>query len=52
MVGNSRRDACCRYCEFMRLLPGDVILTGTTRGVAYNKSNPDYLRAGDLLRWD
>lgn len=36
--------------EFMRLLPGDVILTGTPRGVAYNKSNPDYLRAGDLLR--
>ena len=35
--------------EFMRLLPGDVILTGTPRGVAYNKSDPDYLRPGDLL---
>ena len=35
---------------FMRLLPGDVILTGTPRGVAYNKASPDYLRPGDLLR--
>ena len=36
--------------EFMRLMPGDVILTGTPEGVAYNKSDPDYLRPGDLLR--
>jgi 2-keto-4-pentenoate hydratase/2-oxohepta-3-ene-1,7-dioic acid hydratase in catechol pathway len=36
--------------EFMRLVPGDVILTGTPNGVAYNKSEPDYLRPGDLLR--
>lgn len=36
--------------EFMRLLPGDVILTGTPQGVAYNKSSPDYLRPGDVLR--
>jgi 2-keto-4-pentenoate hydratase/2-oxohepta-3-ene-1,7-dioic acid hydratase in catechol pathway len=36
--------------EFMRLLPGDVILTGTPQGVAYNKPEPDYLRPGDLLR--
>lgn len=35
--------------EFMRLLPGDVILTGTPRGVAYNKAEPDYLKAGDEL---
>ncbi|WP_426409647.1 fumarylacetoacetate hydrolase family protein [Bradyrhizobium ganzhouense] len=35
--------------EFMRLVPGDVILTGTPRGVAYNKSDPDYLRPGDQL---
>jgi 2-keto-4-pentenoate hydratase/2-oxohepta-3-ene-1,7-dioic acid hydratase in catechol pathway len=34
----------------MRLMPGDVILTGTPHGVAYNKSDPDYLQAGDLLR--
>lgn len=36
--------------EFMRLVPGDVILTGTPRGVAYNKPDPDYLRPGDMLR--
>jgi 2-keto-4-pentenoate hydratase/2-oxohepta-3-ene-1,7-dioic acid hydratase in catechol pathway len=36
--------------EFMRLMPGDVILTGTPSGVAYNKSEPDYLRPEDLLR--
>jgi 2-keto-4-pentenoate hydratase/2-oxohepta-3-ene-1,7-dioic acid hydratase in catechol pathway len=36
--------------EFMRLMPGDAILTGTPPGVAYNKSKPDYLRPGDLLR--
>jgi 2-keto-4-pentenoate hydratase/2-oxohepta-3-ene-1,7-dioic acid hydratase in catechol pathway len=36
--------------EFMRLLPGDVILTGTPQGVAYNKPEPDYLGPGDLLR--
>lgn len=36
--------------EFMRLMPGDVILTGTPHGVAYNKPEPDYLRPGDLLR--
>lgn len=36
--------------EFMRLVPGDVILTGAPPGVAYNKPEPDYLRPGDLLR--
>jgi 2-keto-4-pentenoate hydratase/2-oxohepta-3-ene-1,7-dioic acid hydratase in catechol pathway len=36
--------------EFMRLLPGDVILTGTPRGVAYNKPDPDYLKPGDFVR--
>jgi len=36
--------------EFMRLVPGDVILTGTPDGVAYNKSNPDYLQSGDVIR--
>ena len=35
--------------EFMRLVPGDVILTGTPHGVAYNKSDPDYLQPGDIL---
>jgi len=35
--------------EFMTLLPGDVILTGTPPGVAYNKPEPDYLKAGDIV---
>lgn len=36
--------------EFMRLIPGDVILTGTPFGVAFNKKEPDYLRSGDSMR--
>jgi 2-keto-4-pentenoate hydratase/2-oxohepta-3-ene-1,7-dioic acid hydratase in catechol pathway len=35
--------------EFMTLLPGDLILTGTPRGVAYNKPEPDYLKQGDVI---
>jgi len=35
--------------EFMTLLPGDLVLTGTPAGVAYNKPDPDYLEAGDLI---
>ncbi|AUT66759.1 fumarylacetoacetate hydrolase family protein [Paraburkholderia terrae] len=35
--------------EFMTLLPGDLILTGTPHGVAFNKANPDYLTDGDVL---
>lgn len=35
--------------EFMTLMPGDLILTGTPFGVAYNKPDPDYLREGDVI---
>jgi len=35
--------------EFMTLVPGDLILTGTPQGVAYNKPNPDYLKSGDVI---
>ena len=35
--------------RFMSLLSGDVILTGTPPGVAFNKANPDYLAVGDVL---
>jgi 2-keto-4-pentenoate hydratase/2-oxohepta-3-ene-1,7-dioic acid hydratase in catechol pathway len=35
--------------EFMRLVPGDVILTGTPYGVGFNKPEPDYLQPGDVL---
>ena len=36
--------------EFMRLMPGDIVLTGTPLGVAFNKPNADYLVPGDLIR--
>jgi 2-keto-4-pentenoate hydratase/2-oxohepta-3-ene-1,7-dioic acid hydratase in catechol pathway len=36
--------------EFMRLVPGDVVLTGTPFGVAFNKPKPDYLVPGDSIR--
>ncbi|MFM0272361.1 fumarylacetoacetate hydrolase family protein [Paraburkholderia nemoris] len=35
--------------EFMTLLPGDLVLTGTPHGVAFNKASPDYLTDGDVL---
>ncbi|SDZ44887.1 ureidoglycolate lyase [Variovorax sp. YR634] len=35
--------------EFMTLLPGDVLLTGTPHGVAFNKPQPDYLKDGDVI---
>jgi 2,4-diketo-3-deoxy-L-fuconate hydrolase len=37
------------YCsEFMTLLPGDVISTGTPAGVGLGKKPPRFLRAGDV----
>ena len=35
--------------EFMTLLPGDVISTGTPAGVGLGMSPPVYLRAGDIV---
>jgi 2-keto-4-pentenoate hydratase/2-oxohepta-3-ene-1,7-dioic acid hydratase in catechol pathway len=35
--------------EFMTLLPGDVISTGTPAGVGLGMSPPQYLRAGDVV---
>jgi 2-keto-4-pentenoate hydratase/2-oxohepta-3-ene-1,7-dioic acid hydratase in catechol pathway len=35
--------------EFMTLLPGDVISTGTPAGVALGMENPAYLREGDVV---
>jgi 2,4-didehydro-3-deoxy-L-rhamnonate hydrolase len=38
------------YCsEFMTLLPGDVISTGTPAGVGFGSCPPVYLKAGDLV---
>ena len=35
--------------EFMTLLPGDVISTGTPSGVALGMTSPKYLKAGDVV---
>src|SRR5271154_916584 len=35
--------------EFMTLLPGDVIATGTPDGVGRGRNPPCYLRAGDIV---
>jgi 2-keto-4-pentenoate hydratase/2-oxohepta-3-ene-1,7-dioic acid hydratase in catechol pathway len=35
--------------EFMTLLPGDVISTGTPAGVAMGMETPAYLKAGDVV---
>ncbi|XP_011142565.1 fumarylacetoacetate hydrolase domain-containing protein 2A isoform X1 [Harpegnathos saltator] len=35
--------------QFMTLLPGDVILTGTPAGIGYARNPPEYLQRGDVL---
>jgi 2-keto-4-pentenoate hydratase/2-oxohepta-3-ene-1,7-dioic acid hydratase in catechol pathway len=35
--------------EFMTLLPGDVISTGTPAGVGLGMKPPQYLKAGDVV---
>ena len=35
--------------EFTKLVPGDVIATGTPEGVAMGRKPPNYLRAGDVV---
>jgi 2-keto-4-pentenoate hydratase/2-oxohepta-3-ene-1,7-dioic acid hydratase in catechol pathway len=35
--------------QFMTLLPGDVISTGTPAGVALGMKAPEYLKAGDVV---
>jgi 2-keto-4-pentenoate hydratase/2-oxohepta-3-ene-1,7-dioic acid hydratase in catechol pathway len=36
--------------QFMTLVPGDVVSTGTPPGVALGMNPPDYLKAGDIVR--
>ncbi len=47
-----RRDArwCSYVSQFMSLLPGDVITTGTPPGVGLGQKPPVYLKAGDTMR--
>jgi len=35
--------------QFMTLLPGDVVSTGTPPGVALGMKDPQYLKAGDVV---
>jgi len=35
--------------QFMKLLPGDIISTGTPAGVALGMKPPQYLKAGDVV---
>jgi 2-keto-4-pentenoate hydratase/2-oxohepta-3-ene-1,7-dioic acid hydratase in catechol pathway len=35
--------------QFMTLLPGDIISTGTPAGVALGMTPPRYLKAGDVV---
>jgi len=35
--------------QFMTLLPGDIITTGTPPGVGMGRRPPQYLKAGDVV---
>ena len=37
--------------QFMTLLPGDIISTGTPAGVGLGMKPPQYLKAGDVVEW-
>ena len=37
--------------EFMSLLPGDVISTGTPAGVGFARTPPEYLKPGDTVEY-
>ncbi|XP_043275972.1 fumarylacetoacetate hydrolase domain-containing protein 2 isoform X2 [Venturia canescens] len=42
-------DIVAYISQFMTLLPGDVILTGTPGGVGFARNPPEYLKKGDVL---
>ncbi|KAJ8686244.1 hypothetical protein QAD02_022038 [Eretmocerus hayati] len=42
-------DIVAYLSQFMTLLPGDVILTGTPGGVGFTRNPPEYLKKGDVL---
>ena len=37
--------------QYMSLMPGDIICTGTPAGVGHGMKPPRYLRAGDLVEF-
>ncbi|KAK0074262.1 hypothetical protein PV326_012589 [Microctonus aethiopoides] len=43
------RDIVAYISQFMTLLPGDIILTGTPGGVGFARNPPEYLKKDDIL---
>ncbi|KAH8398685.1 hypothetical protein KR215_009656 [Drosophila sulfurigaster] len=43
-------DVISRLTESITLLPGDIILTGTPKGVGMHRSPPEYLKPGDVIK--
>ncbi|XP_034942324.1 fumarylacetoacetate hydrolase domain-containing protein 2 isoform X2 [Chelonus insularis] len=43
------QDIVAFISQFMTLLPGDVILTGTPAGVGFTRNPPEFLKAGDIV---
>jgi 2-keto-4-pentenoate hydratase/2-oxohepta-3-ene-1,7-dioic acid hydratase in catechol pathway len=37
--------------QYMRLLPGDIICTGTPAGVGHGRKPPEYLKKGDIVEY-
>ena len=44
------REIVSHLSQFMTLMPGDVIYTGTPEGVGDGMSPPQYLQPGDTVR--
>ncbi|PYE15745.1 2-keto-4-pentenoate hydratase/2-oxohepta-3-ene-1,7-dioic acid hydratase in catechol pathway [Paraburkholderia silvatlantica] len=46
----SVREIVSYVSEFMTLMPGDIVCTGTPAGVGFGMTPPRFLRAGDTMR--
>lgn len=44
------REIVSYVSEFMTLMPGDIVCTGTPAGVGFGMTPPRFLRAGDTMR--
>ncbi len=49
MIFGVRARWCSYVSQFMTLLPGDIITTGTPPGVGLGMKPPQYLKAGDVV---
>ncbi|SPP82923.1 fumarylacetoacetate hydrolase domain-containing protein 2 [Drosophila guanche] len=43
-------DVINRLTETITLLPGDIIVTGTPKGVGMHRNPPEFLKAGDVIK--